>query len=223
LVAEYRDKDASLSASIDERKLQWSKEDAAHAKALSERNAELEKNRKREQADYEYNRAQEAKLAKAGLEEELRKIARINQDKQENLERDWSSRESKIKLAEDELASLRGQVAAFPEVQKKEVARAEAIIANTLNGKFTTEKTLLQKDMDTNARILTQEKMALAATVEQQKHQIQELQAQLDKAKESSQSVVLKALDSASGRATLEQITSMQNSKNDGAATKSKS
>ena len=222
LVEEYRNKQSDLISGIEYQKAAWTKEAFDYAKTVSERNTETEKSRKRELADYEYNKVQEAKFAKEALNEELRKIARNNQDRQEDLERDWATRESTIKMSEAELANMRAQVAAFPEQLKKEVAKGEAIVTNTLNSKFQTEKTLLQKEMETNTRIFSQEKAALQATILQQTNQISALQDQLEKVKEASQSVVLKALDSASGRATLEQITTFAQNK-DGSTSKSKS
>ncbi len=220
LVADYHKQQIDFEADMVGRKLTWAKEEADHARFLRERNEEAEKARKRESSDYEYAKAQERKFAQAAFEEELNKLSKSANEKQEVLAKQWLAREEVLKARENELTDLRQQVSAFPDALKKEVSKAEAIITNTMTRNHSTEMTLLKKDMETTSRLASQEIAGLKIALEKQVEQTNSLQAQLAAEKQVSQSVVLKALDSASDQRALREVTNFASGRDSNASAK---
>ena len=222
MVADYNQKKVELENQISarttefdvmtaERKVAWAKEESDHARMVRERNEETEKQRRREVSDYEYAKNQERKLKEDTAQEQIAKLVKAATERQEILEKTWLARETELKARETELVDLRSQVASFPDTMKKEVSKAEAVLSNTLSKKYEMDITLLKKDMDTDKKLAAQEIAALQATIQNQSSEIASLKNQLASEKMATQNVIVKALDSASGQRTLQEVTNFAN------------
>jgi len=225
MVADYEAKKSDFEATIAaqtlefetlvaEKKAAWAKEESDHARLVRERNEETEKLRRREVQDYEYTKNQERKLKEDAIQEQMLKVVKQAKERQEALEKDWLVREEALKAREAELVDLRTQVAGFDALMKKEIAKAEAVVSNTLKRDYDTKEKLANKDFETAQKISTQEIASLQATIAKQTQEIANLQSQLLLEKQASQNVVVKALESASGQQALKEVAAFASNQN---------
>jgi len=136
----------------------------------------------------------------------MAQVERENREHQEGLTKDWADRETELKKRENELIELRQQVANFPEVVKKEVNAAVAIATNSVKKEYETKMVLSSKDAETAGKLAAQEATALTATISKLNHQVDDLKVQLEQAHRDVKEISAKALDSASGRTTMEAL-----------------
>ena len=212
LIAENTRSQAEFEAMTAEKKAAWAREDSEHARFIKERNEDLEKLRRREQADYDYNMSFKRKAAEDDLRNALNTMDKTAKERIAELEKDFNLRNENLKAREQEFNDLKAQVAAFPEVLRKELSAANAIVTNTLSKAHQQEMALVRKDIETNDRIFKNENAALTGMIAKQAEQIVALQSQLEREKEKSQSVVLKALDGASAQMALREVQNFASS-----------
>jgi len=206
LVQDYEIQARDLEVAQQINMTNWEKENAERARAQKEFDVNLGKQRTREQEDYAYKTLQERKRQEDEFTEQLRVKQHENREKQEALEKTWAYREENLKAREQELVDLRAKVAAFPADLDKAVKQAEAIIGNSMKRQYETQIQLLTKDKETDARVAASEVKSLQDASTKQLQTITELQVQLDGARKQVETIAGKALDSASGRAALEQV-----------------
>lgn len=217
LLYDYDGKCVDLTEKIAAEKAAWAKEQANHALAVKERDAELAKARERERIDYEYTTSQKRKEEDNRFAEILRASERASKEKQEALEKNWALREEELAKRENELTDLRQKVNDFPAQLKAEVGREVAIVSNTLKKDFQHEKEMLKKDADAALALMTQEVKSLRTANTDQVATIAALQRELADAKSQVAAIANKALDSASGAFALDKLQSFaKNTENNG-------
>ena len=197
----------NMAITLDEMKAQREEEEhnhaeqkAARAKGWMEEEAERHKKWKRELEEYEYARNLQQKKFKDDFDAEVLTSKRNEASRQEMLARAWTDRENILKSKEQEFANLAKQVSEFDARLKADVAKAEAIVTNSLKRDYTHQMELMRKDAEAqgvlnNMKIAAQEK-AIAGLHDQ----IKDLQAQLASARTDAKEVATQALQSASGR-----------------------
>ena len=219
LIAEHDAKAKQFSLENDARRLEWQKEEQAHAQLVRERDAELQKARTRESADFEYAKTQERKKQQDAFNEQLRLQGNQNRDKQEDLERSWAQREGAIKAQEEHLKSLEAQVAAFPEQLKKESARDVAIATGSQKREFEFSSQIAKKDFDAANALLKQQIVSLQETNKTLNDRATQLEGQLTDAKRQVAEIANKALDASSGALALDRVSALSQ-RNNGEAPK---
>lgn len=206
LIAEHDEKRVALDAEIAEQRAKWAKDQQTRDLQWKEAAGAAEQARLRERDDYEYKKANERKKAEDDFVEKQRVADRAVADKIEVLEKNWSTREKAIKDQEVDIATVRAQVTAFPEQLKSEVAREVKIVTNVLTRDHAHATTLLQKEAEADKRVSTSEMAALKKENEQLAASNANLQAQLREMQKQIEAIAGKALDSASGRQSLERV-----------------
>lgn len=220
LVQEYEDKERDLSEAHQGRlfalndesstaRRQWAEEVQAHTKAVNERNAELEKTRKRELADFEYAQLQARKLQADKFAEECRVTQAAERDRHETLQRSWDLREAELKAKEAEFAALKAQVEAHPAKLDGEVKKAEAIVGNAMKRDYEHRIQLSNKDAESHQKVLEMQITALQDAVAKAQASNAELQARLKDSENNVKSIAEKALESASSSRTLSEMRIM--------------
>ncbi|MDF1667642.1 MAG: hypothetical protein P1V97_38245, partial [Planctomycetota bacterium] len=158
----------------------WEKEQKLHEESVKERDAELAKQRTREEEEYNYKLTQARMKDKDSYEARQAELEEELLSRKQKLEHEFSAREEAIKAHENELAKLREQAQNFPEQLKAAVAHAEketiaevkreAKVAADLNAqKAESEQELLQFKVST-----------LESKIGEQQNRILELTQQLD-------------------------------------------
>lgn len=206
LVAEYDKKKAELQEEME--RLQKEIADT-RAKSAQEQAAEREAAevaRKRLEEEYAYNIQLQRKKEQDAFAEQLRQQSATERDRKEKLEKDWATREEALKLREKELEELRGKVADFPLMLKKETDAAAAIAGNRVKGEWEVKFTLAQKDAETAQRVASMEIASLKEANAKQAQALQTLQSELADAKRQVQTIAEKALESASGARALAEV-----------------
>jgi hypothetical protein len=209
LVEEYEIKSSEFSDAILDTREAWKKEQADYAKIIIERNQELDKARKREHDDYDYKVSRDRKMAQDKFEEGLTRRAKDVKEKEEGLLRDWSRREDELKVQEADLASFKQQVADMPDVIKKEAAKAEAIVRNSVTKEFGNKVALSESNFAADKRVLELQVTTMQANLTDKDRTIAELQAQLKASQERVQKIASDAFESVSGKQALSVATQM--------------
>lgn len=197
----------NMAITLDEMKAQRDEEErlhgeqkAARAKGWMEEEAERHKKWKRELEEYEYARNLSNKKWKDDFDAEVITSKRNEQSRQEMLTKAWNEREASIKAREQEFAELQKQVADFDAKLKSEVAKAEAVVGNSLKREYTHQMELMKKDADAQITLSKMNGAAQDKEIQGLHEQIRSLQAQLTAARTDAKEVATQALQSASGR-----------------------
>jgi chromosome segregation ATPase len=177
------------NAQRNEREQEWDEEE-------NERNRRLQ----RAEDEYRYNFEQLKKKQYDEFDAEMNKKKRDEALRSETLERSWKERDAAIKAKEQEFTNLQAQVAGFDQRLKTEVAKAEAVLSNTLKKQYDHEMALLKKDFDAEKNLHQIRVSAMDETITSLQDQIKDLQAQLAQARSDAKEVASQALQSASGR-----------------------
>jgi hypothetical protein len=189
-----------MKAQREEEGRQHDEQKAARAKNWMEEEAERHKKWKRELEEYEYARNLSSKKWKDDFDAEVLVSKRNEQSRQEMLTKSWSEREGSIKAKEQEFADMQKQVGEFDAKLKTEVAKAEAIVSNSLKRDYTHQIELMKKDYESQSTLHKMNSAAQEKTIQGLHEQINQLQAQLVAARTDAKEVATQALQSASGR-----------------------
>lgn len=206
LVAEYQARKKQLEAEEVATRGTWAAEKQTAEQAHNEQVATLHRQRQREAEEYEYKLALERKKAQDEFEERVRSQERQNRERQEQFDKSWQQREAALKERETELLNLRQEVESFSSRLKKEVEAAVAQAVGAARQTHETKMTLLTKDTEADKRVAALQIKGLEETVAKQAAQISDLQQQLATAKQQVQDIAVKALESAAGAKTLEEV-----------------
>ena len=196
----------TLNQDIEATRQTWTEEQTRKAKEddLARRERQLRWTREEEQ--YKYEREQAHKRIEDDFNARIQEATKQNTLQAEALQRSWEKREADLKSKEQEFTSLRAEVDAFPAKLKAETEKAAAIVGNTMKKDFEMEKKLLEANFNNKIQLaeaqVASEKMK---TVELEK-QVASLKAQLDMAQKDIKEISTKALESASGRETINSL-----------------
>lgn len=189
-----------LGQEISQKRLLWKQEQEQAISAWKEQENQQKKLKQREEEDYIYKRDLERKkeqdnyaMQKQALEKELL-------DKRNSLEQEFSKREADILAKEEEVQSLRLQVAEAPKKLQQAVQDAEKLVTEKLLFKYEHESKLLQKEVEGERKLHQQMIGALEIKIKQQELLIKELTEKANHAGLQVQQIAVKAIESASGQ-----------------------
>ena len=206
LVAEHQARREQLEAEQALAKAAWEEDEGRREQARKEQEDATRKAREREAEEYEYKKAQERKKAQDKFDEQMQKLEKQNRERQESLEKGWQQREAALKASDEELAGLRRQAAEFPARLAQEVESAVVAAVEQARRQHETELRLIKKDVESDQKVAVLQVKALEDQVAKQAVQLADLQQQLQLAKQQVQEIAVKALDSAAGAKTLEEV-----------------
>jgi len=208
LAREYREKEEDLSKSLDARRAAWKEE-----------NEERMKKWQREQEEHEYNLTQMLRKKQDEVDAAISNAKRAEAVRQEDLTREWQSREDEISSKEDEIKALKEEVAGIEERIKSEVSRAEKITENSIKRNYEHQIALMKKDSDAAEQLHEAEIRSLKAAAADMQQEVVQLRQALEAARTDAKEVTAAALESASGRRVTEALqkvvdsTSLPNAK----------
>jgi hypothetical protein len=185
---------------------EWQKQCLARQAQLEDDEEERSKRWQREEEEHGYDMAQKKKRSQEEYNVEIATRRRSETIRQEDLEKQWKSREEIISTQEKDVVALKAQVAGFDDRLKAETAKAEAIAVNRVKKEYEHEVVMLKKDIESE-RILNATKVsALDDTINSLQMQISDLQKQLSEARTDAKEVTSAALRSASGRQAMQAL-----------------
>ena len=216
LVQDYNRKKEELESEIADQRAAWEDEFTRVGLERKEQEEALKKQRQREIEDYEYKKALERKKAQDKVEEDVRLLAKKNQETQEALEKDWLKRGTVLKEQEDELARLKSEVSTYPDKLSKETAAAEARARKDTEARLEHQILVLKKDAETEKRLADLSVKSLEDTLTRNAAYVATLEKQLADAKQQVQDIAVKAIEGASGARALTHINqiAMEQAKN---------
>jgi hypothetical protein len=198
-----------LKAEMEKQREGWGEEQARKQREFEELEADRRRKWERDEEEYQYELAQKHKKQEDGFKGKMEDLEKANRNKQEQLEKSWAEREAELKKRETELAELRTKVENFPEVVKKAENAAVAVATNSVKKEYETKATLAAKDLETFQKLAAQETAALKQALEKANAEVTSLKAQLDQARADVKEISARALESASGRDALAQLSKL--------------
>lgn len=162
--------------------------------------AQREQERAREEEEYTYKLQQTRKADSDAWNEQVRLRNNAERDRMEAFEKDVANREAILKTKETEYQAALQKLSTFEEEVKKEVKKAEAILAHTLTKDFNHEKQLLQLQHQTQNDKLAFDNKRLNESIVAAEAQIKELQAALRTAYDKNTELAAKAVEAANNK-----------------------
>ena len=190
-----------LEEEIERAKARRDKEQAEYTAAMKEQKEQDQKLRKREQEEYEYNLKRERELKTNVLLDEIASLERELAEKRQAFEKETATREEGLKAretdvaaAEKELVALQVKVDNFPRELDEAVKKAVKETSDRLTAAAEAQAKLQAKTFDGEKNVLTTRIQALEQLAGEQKKQIEQLSAQLEKAYGKVQDIAVKAV-----------------------------
>lgn len=181
-----------------QKRAQWKKDQEEYEAGKKEREAQLKKERSREEEEYTYNlqltrkkESDDYETRKAVLEKEL-------VEKKAGYERDLAERERVVASREKELEELRLKAESFPKELERAVKETEKAITERLDFKHRHEKELTATESEGERRLFQQTINALEKKIEEQEEQIRQLTLRANEATLQVQAIAIKAIEGAS-------------------------
>jgi hypothetical protein len=197
---EMEEKKADFESDMAQKKLQWKKEQEEFEFTRKERDAQLKKERQRDEEEYTYNlqlkRKKEADIyeaTKAALEKELA-------EKKARMESELTERESVVSSREKELEDLRSKVDAFPKELEKAIKDTEKSVAERIEFKYKFQTELAAKETEGERKLNKQIIGALERKIAEQEEQIRQLAQKADDSILQVQTIAVKAIEGASAQ-----------------------
>lgn len=191
-------KKGDFEAEMAQKRAQWKKEQDEYETAKKERDAQLKKERTREEEEYAYNLqlarkkdSDEYETKKAALEKELT-------ERKASYERELAEREQAVALREKELEDLRAKVESFPKELERAIKETEKTINERFEFKSRHEKELTAKEIEGERRLSQQTIEALQRKIDEQGEQVRQLTQRANEATLQVQAIAIKAIEGAS-------------------------
>ena len=207
LEADYAERKLELHREIEESRAQWDNEQKDRDAAMKERDAAELKRREREREEYRYTFAREQQQAKDKFADEMAAAHKQLAEQKTSQERDLAERERAVKSREEELASLRLRVEAFPKELDAAVAKAVKDATARQQQEAASRDELLRREFAGEKNVLTTRITSLEQTVKEQTEQIARLLGQAEKAYGQVQEIAVRAIE---GSASSKQLTHLQ-------------
>ncbi len=182
---------------VEKRKL-WEREAADFVVSVQERRELINRDRQRQEADYNYELERLRTIETDEYEEARRTLERELQETNQIKEKDWTEREQILTKNQPLLEEYRQKIEAFPK-QLDELAkrfRTEAIEDTNREAKVKAE--LFEKEWEGSKKGYELKIQSLEATIQRQTEQIADLSAQLQVVLKQAQDLAMKAFSSSS-------------------------
>jgi len=209
---ELFDKKIRLENEIKQTKDQWEKDKATHLAIQEETKNNIEKERKWENEEYEYQLKRRRQLEENKLADQLEKLEKEQSLKQDAFDKQvqektiaLNEREKDVSEREQKMDDLQDKVIAFPAELDKSIQSAAQEVRERLTEDFNQKEQLLKKGFEGEINVLTAKISAFETLVKEQIKQIEKLNQQQEKAYEKVQDIANKAVAGAAER--LQNIT----------------
>ncbi len=204
LIDQHEQKKAELKEEIANLRAAWDREQQAHNEAVRERNADLDKSRKREIDDYNFKLDVDRRNERAAFEEEVRQRKLVEVQRREAFEKDFLDRDAALKARETEFVEAVEKAAKFDETSEK--LKASYIEMNSIKRDHKVEIEKLTAQHNSVAQLQEQKITYLTQSIADRDRTINALNAELEKARENVKQMATSAMEAQSGKAALEAV-----------------
>ena len=166
--------------------------------AWEEEKAAFSKERAREEETYSYELALNRKKDKDLYEEKKQQLEKELNEKVRQTTQSLDLRESQISEKENELESLREQVAQFPEKLQEAIDKAKLATEEAVKKQYQFEMQLNQKELEGEKRLYEQKVESFLEKIKEQENLIKTLTARVDQSGKQVQDIAVKAVEGAS-------------------------
>lgn len=181
---------------------------------FAERRQELTDEFDRRRSEREYEFSIETRTQTDALNEQIRLKKIEERNRQDELDRLWKTREEALAARENELTTLRSQVAEFPAKLAQEVKERSDAAAAAVRRDADHKYQLLEKDRATENQINSSKIAQLTETNNKLAAQLAAAEARISESEKNVKSIAEKALESSGSQKTLSELQLMQNSPN---------
>ena len=223
LIENHDQQQYELESDIAEKRQAWAEENANHLKMIRERDAELLKARTREEDEFKYKREQARRADETTWKNELEDKKRAETLRAQEVERNFLAREQALADREDEHAQALTRIAGIPaEIEAAVKDKVNAVTgALSRDHKHATE--LSDRDHRAALAAVNAQLEAVKAENSRLLLQVTDLGTKLNTAYEKNVELSTKALESASGQRTLQEMRDLQVSTRDNGSKGAKS
>jgi hypothetical protein len=173
----------------------WEQEEASFLTTITEEDELVARQRKQEEADYQYELTRQRTIENDEYEEDKRQqereLAQIGQDK----DKDWTKREQYLTTHEAEFLANKTKIAGFEEEMKTEYNKAKGEAIKEAERKAKVETDLLEKEWEAAQKGYDFQTSSLEATIARYEQQIAELTTQFQESNSQAQSLAIKAFN----------------------------
>lgn len=184
-----------INQEITKKRKIWQQEEIDFLAVITEKDELLSRQRKQEEADYQYELARQRKVETDDYEEDKRQqereLSQIGQEK----EKDWCKRKQYLADNETEFLANQVKITGFEEEIKIEYNKAKGEAIKEAERKAKVETDLLEKEWEATQRGYEFQVTSLEATLTTQEQQIRELMTQLQESNTQAQSLAIKAFN----------------------------
>jgi hypothetical protein len=206
LIAEHTTKKAGLEQEILVARRAWEEEKTANQRFVTQRNTDLEQNRRREQAEYDYKTAQERGRV---TEEFAHKMAISERDQAERdaqATKVINERLALLTAQEKDIQQFRARIEGLDAELKAKSDAAVAIATNSLKKELLGNFALEKKDLDLAIQLQIQKNGAVEQANAKLIEEVTKLHAQLDAARQEVRDIAKSAVEGASGQVALQKV-----------------
>jgi hypothetical protein len=189
-----------LEQEMTETRKLWQREQAEFDLSANDSNELLQRERLRQEADYQYDSERSRKIATDDYEETQRQIERELQETQQAKEKDWAERERTLAANQTLFEEYQRKVATIPTELDEAVKKAREEGIRDANQDAKVKADLLEKEWEATKQGYEFQIQSLEAKVQKQTEQISETTTQLQTALRQAQELAMRAFDSSSNR-----------------------
>ena len=201
---EMRDQKEAFNSEMEEKRIQWQREQADREQRNKDQAEAIDKQRKREKEEYEYNFSRDKAQRKNALNDELQTLEKELIVKRSEFESQSQSRTAELDAREEAIASrekdmeaLQKEVESFPKRNEAAVQKAVADTTERLTRDFKADKALIEARFEGEKNVLMGKIEALEKMVASQAAQISDLAKKNELAYEKVQDIANRAVTSA--------------------------
>lgn len=195
LIAAQKEKQEAFEKEIEEKKLQWKAEEEKIQSEITEAKVISDKQRKRDEEEYQYNLKIRRTKDHDEYEEKKTKLEKELLEKKALFEKEMAEREAKLKKAETELLELRKKDEEFPIILEKEVKKAQQETEKTLKQQYDFEKQLSDNKIIGEQKLKDQTIKTLETKIKDLEALLRQLTIKSDASEENVKQMALKALE----------------------------
>jgi hypothetical protein len=204
LVAEYDKKATELATQHGAEIVAFETKLKDQRQAEADRKAAVDKERKREEEQYMYDRRKTRQEEDDAREQKVLEITRSFDEQNRELERGWHQREDVLKARENEFVEMQNTVAAFDEKLKNETAKAVAAATGAMSREHKHAVQLLEQQASADKALLRSENKALQQQFDAAQGTISALNIKLADAEKRVETIAKSAMERDSGKAALD-------------------
>lgn len=188
----------ALSEEMEKTKASWEKEAKTFETNVTERIANLEKQRSKELENYKYELDRTYKIEQDEYDNQKKLLLRRLEETQAQKEKDWSKREKALLALQEDFDKYKKKVDNFEQELEEETKKAKDKAIKEANRKAKVTRELYEKEVEGKQKIAELQIASLEQTVENQKARILQINAELKEALAQVQALSIKALENSS-------------------------